>query len=260
MNNSPFSLEGKNILITGASSGIGRTCSVECARMGANLLLFGRSMSRLEDTLTEINQINSGFNRLAFIKSADLTDELEEIAHTIEEFVASHGRFDGFVHSAGIEKTMPLSGMKNSDYQDIFNINVIAGLQLTKVISRRKNSNDNSSFVFISSITGLIGRKGIIGYSASKGALIAGVRSLALELADRGIRANCISPGTVLTPLMLKYLESLAPEEKTKRLDGYPLKLGDPQDIAFGAVYLLSRSSRWITGQNLIIDGGFTAR
>jgi NAD(P)-dependent dehydrogenase (short-subunit alcohol dehydrogenase family) len=259
MENSPFSLEGKNILITGASSGIGRSCSVECARMGANLLLFGRNMDRLEDTLREINKVNAGLKRLTFIKSADLNVEIEEIGPAIEEFVSNHGRFDGFVHSAGIEKTMPLSGMKNSDYDELFNINVIAGLQLTRLISKRKNSNDNSSFVFISSITGLIGRKGIVGYSASKGALIAGIRSLALELAGRGMRANCISPGTVLTPLMVKYLESLTPEERIKRLDGYPLKLGDPQDIAYGTVYLLSRASRWITGQNLVIDGGFTA-
>jgi NAD(P)-dependent dehydrogenase (short-subunit alcohol dehydrogenase family) len=260
MNSNPFSLSGKNIIITGASSGIGRTCSKECAKNGANLLLLGRDVDRLDETLSEIENIDITFHGKAYKHSIDLTGSLNSLTPAIDEFVNNHGMFDGFIHSAGIEKTMPLAGMKDSDYQSIFSINVIAGFQLAKVISKRKNSNDKASFVFISSITGLVGRKGIIGYSASKGALVSGIRSMALELADRGIRANCISPGTILTPLMVRYLETLTPDEKVKRLDGYPLGLGTPEDIAFSAIYLLSDASRWITGQNIVIDGGYTAR
>jgi NAD(P)-dependent dehydrogenase (short-subunit alcohol dehydrogenase family) len=189
-----------------------------------------------------------------------LTNGTEDLNPVIDEFVSKHGRFDGLIHSAGIEKTMPLAGMKDSDYSSIFSINVIAGFQIAKLISKRKNSNDSSSFVFISSITALVGRKGIIGYSASKGALNSGIKSMALELADRGIRANCISPGTILTPLLVKYLDTLTPVEKAKRLDGYPLGIGTPEDIAYASVYLLSGASRWITGQSLIIDGGYTSR
>jgi len=260
MNYYPFSLSGKNILITGASSGIGRVCAVECAKNGANLFLLGRDFKRLEDTMSELKNHLTDPGQIANTHSIDLTGNLDDLNKTIDEFVAEHGKFDGLIHSAGIEKTMPLAGMKESDFVSIFQINVIAGFQIVKLISKRKNSNDKSSFILISSITGLIGRKGLAGYSASKGALVSGIRSIALELAERGIRVNCISPGTVLTPLMMKYLDTLAPEDRKKRLDGYPLGLGLPEDIALSAVFLLSEGSRWITGQNLIVDGGYTAQ
>jgi NAD(P)-dependent dehydrogenase (short-subunit alcohol dehydrogenase family) len=256
----PFTLSGKNIIVTGASSGIGRSCSIVCAMSGANLLLLGRDANRLSETLAEIEKADLNVRGYTYSHSIDLTVNLEDLNPALDEFVKKHGKFDGFIHSAGVEKTMPLSGMKDLDYMNILSINVVAGFQLAKLLSKRKNSNDKSSFVFISSITGLVGRKGIVGYSASKGALISGIRSIALELADRGIRANCISPGTILTPLMVKYLESLTPEEKTKRLDDYPLGLGVPEDIAYAAIFLLSDASRWITGQNIVIDGGYTAR
>ena len=260
MNSNPFSLSGKNILVTGASSGIGRACSIECAKSGANLFLLGRDVGRLRETLAEIENADFKGRGFAYSHSIDLTVNLEDLNPALDEFVKRHGKFDGFIHSAGVEKTMPLSGMKDLDYMNILSINVVAGFQLAKLVSKRKNSNDKASFVFISSITGLVGRKGIVGYSASKGALISGIRSMALELADRGIRANCISPGTILTPLMIKYLDTLTPDEKTKRLDGYPLGLGVPDDIAYAANYLLSDASRWVTGQNFVIDGGYTAK
>ena len=260
MIHNPFSLEGRNILITGASSGIGRSCSIECAKSGANLLLLGRDLTRLDEVLTDIQKDSINYRGAVSVHSTDLSNGVDDLNPVVDGFVSRNGKFDGFIHSAGIEKTMPLSGMKDSDYSSIFNINVIAGFQIAKIISKRKNSNDSSSFVFISSITALVGRKGIIGYSASKGALNSGIKSMALELADRGIRANCISPGTILTPLLVKYLETLTPEEKEKRLDGYPLGIGTPEDIAYAAIYLLSGASRWITGQSLIIDGGYTSR
>jgi len=260
MNYNPFSLEGRNILITGASSGIGRSCAIECAKSGANLLLLGRDLTRLDEVLTDIQKDTINYKGAVSVHSTDLSNGVDALNPVVDEFVSKYGKLDGLIHSAGIEKTMPLSGMKDSDYSSIFNINVIAGFQIARIISKRKNSNDNSSFVFISSITALVGRKGIIGYSASKGALNSGIKSMALELADRGIRANCISPGTILTPLLVKYLESLTPEEKAKRLDGYPLGIGTPEDIAYAAIYLLSGASRWITGQSLIIDGGYTSR
>jgi len=260
MDYNPFSLVGKNILITGASSGIGRSCAIECAKSGANLLLLGRDLTRLDEIMADVKNNRMSHHGNASIHSIDLSSNLEDLNSVVDEFASQHGRFDGLIHSAGIEKTMPLAGMRDSDYLSLFNINVIAGFQVAKVIAKRKNSNENSSFVFISSITALVGRKGIIGYSASKGALISGIKSMALELADRGIRANCISPGTILTPLLVKYLETLTPEEKVKRLDGYPLGIGAPEDIAYATQYLLSDASRWITGQNLIIDGGYTVR
>ena len=260
MNINPFLLSGKNIIITGSSSGIGRACAIECAKSGSNLFLLGRDVSRLQETLAEIEKIDMVPHCKVHAHSADLTENLEELSPAIDEFIGKNGKFDGFIHSAGIEKTLPMAAMKVTDYERIFSINVIAGFQLAKIISRRRNSNDKASLVFISSITAMIGRKGIIGYSASKGALISGTRAMALELADRGLRANCISPGTILTPLMVKYLDTLTPEDRAKRVDGYPLGLGSPADVAYSAIYLLSDASRWITGQNIILDGGYTVR
>lgn len=260
MQTDPFSLQGKNILITGSSSGIGRACALECARRGANLLLLGRSMDKLKETLVCIGDSVPDGGITASINALDLSEGIDDLPSVIDSFVSMNGRFDGFIHSAGIEKTMPLASMRGSDYSKIFSINVIAGFEIAKLISKRKNSNDRASFVFIASITSITGRKGIVGYSASKGALVSGSRTIALELADRGIRANCISPGTILTPLMVKYLETLTQDEKEKRLDGYPLGIGTPEDVAYASIYLLSDASRWITGQNLIIDGGYTAK
>jgi len=113
--------------------------------------------------------------------------------------------------------------------------------------------------VLIASITGVIGRSGLAAYSASKGALISAVRSMSLELAHRGICINCVSPGTILTPLMQSYLDTLDESKKKQRIDGFPLGLGQTADISNACIYLLSDASRWVTGQNLVIDGGYTA-
>ena len=117
-----------------------------------------------------------------------------------------------------------------------------------------------ASLVLISSITSLIGRGGVGAYAASKGALIAAMRPMAIELATRKIRVNCISPGTVLTPMMEQYLSSLTKEQRERRLDGFLLGMGCSEDISNACIYLLSDASRWVTGQNLIVDGGYTVR
>lgn len=252
-----FSLKGKNILITGASSGIGRACALACAESGANAILMGRNLKNLKELSNEIN-VNNPENTSPLYFSVDLQSEIDQMETVVKQVVQQIGKIDGMIGAAGIEKTLPLRAVRPTDYQEIFDINVIANFEIARILSKKKFVTESASFVFISSITALISRPGLSGYSASKGALVSGTRAIALELAPKKIRANCISPGTILTPMVNKYLASLSPEEQENRKLGYPLGLGKPKDVAYASIFLLSDASRWITGQNLVIDGGYT--
>ena len=253
--NSIFSLKDKNILITGASSGIGRQCAITFSQLGANVILIARSKKRLKQTFDKLDKGNH------LIISQDITEynKLEEIVRCSVEKV---GRISGFVHSAGIEMTLPLRSMQPSYYEEIFSVNVIAGFELARIISKKKYLGKNgASFVFISSIFSITSQPAIIAYSSSKGALISGVKSIALELVSKNIRANCISPGQIESTSMTENIfDKLSKEEKIKRIEMYPLGLGKPEDIANACAFLLSDASRWVTGINLIVDGGYSAR
>lgn len=248
---SPFSLSGKIILITGASSGIGRQCAITCSRMGATVVMIARDEQRLEET----RSLMEGDSHRAV--TFDLNN-LDLIKDLITDVVAHSGKLDGLICAAGIEKSIPAKLLKPADYEEVMRINTLSAFELARHASGVKCFNGQGSIVFISSITSVIARQQTAAYSASKGALVSGARVLAAELAKRKIRVNCISPGTILTPLMQNFLNSLSEEDYNKRIGGFPLGLGDPADVANACVYLLSEASRWVTGQNLIIDGGYT--
>lgn len=250
----PFSLADRNIIITGASSGIGRQCSIDISNRGANVILIGRNIEELEYTKTLCNK-----NIKCSVFAFDLSD-LSEISELIKGIVDKRGAIDGFLHAAGIQKTLPYGNFKMEDYESIYKVNFLSAMEIIKHISKKKNRKENSKYVLISSITGVIGRPGVVAYSASKGAIISAVRTLSIELASKGININCISPGTILTPLMQDMMDSLTEEQRQKRKDGFLLGLGEPSDIANSAIFLLSDASRWITGQNLIVDGGYTVQ
>lgn len=249
--NNPFSLEGKTILVTGASSGIGRQCAIDCAMMGAKVILVARNEERLQETLSMME------GEAHSLYSFDLTN-INEIKDFINMIVEEHGKFDGLIHAAGIEMTKPIKLLTPEDYEYVFKVNTISGLEIAKQISGMKNFNKSGSIVFISSITGVIARTGVAAYSASKGAMISAARVMALELSKREIRVNCISPGTILTPLMENYLSTLTEEQRQNRVSGFPLKLGKTTDVSYASVFLLSDAARWITGQNIVVDGGYT--
>ena len=249
----PFSLSGKKILITGASSGIGRQCAINCSKMGAVVALVGRDENRLQETLVQME----GEGHL--ICPTDLT-LLENIKPLVQDIVAKLGPFDGFIHSAGIEKTLPVKSLKPSDYEEIFKVNALSAFEIVRNLSSSKSLNQGGSIVLISSITSVIGRVGVSAYAASKGAIVSAVKSMALEFAKRNVRINAVSPGTVLTPLMNSYLSQISKEERQKRVEGFPLGLGEPADVANACIYLLSEASRWVTGQNIVIDGGYTVQ
>ena len=251
--NNPFSLKNKNILITGASSGIGRQCAITFSQLGANVILIARNKERLKDTFDKLEKGNH------LIISQDITeyDKLEQI---IKYSVEKVGRISGFVHSAGIEMTLPLRSMTPSYYENMFATNVISGFELARIISKKKYLDEKGvSFIFISSVMGMLGQSGKIGYCASKGALISGSKAIALELVKKNIRVNCILPGVVETEMSNKMFENLPEESKKSIVEMHPLGLGKPSDIANACAFLLSDASRWIAGTNLIVDGGYSA-
>ena len=249
----PFSLEGKTILVTGASSGIGRQCAIDCSKMGATVILIARNAGRLADT----HSLLEGESHKLY--QYDLLD-IDGISALMDKIIKECGKVDGLVHAAGIERTLPMKFIKPKDWEEVYRVNCMAGFELARLLGQKKYNNGSGRIVFVSSITAIVGRKGVAAYAASKGALISTVKTIALEYANKGITVNCISPGTVLTPMMESYLSALSEDEREKRLDGFPLGIGQPADISNACIYLLSDASRWITGQNLVVDGGYTIK
>lgn len=248
----PFSLEGKTILITGASSGIGRQCAIDCSKMGAKVILVARNQDRLDETVS----LMEGDGHKAY--SFDL-EQLTEIKDLITRIVVENGKLDGFIHAAGIEKTAPAKLLTPEDYDTVYKTNCLSAFEIVKNLGL-KQVNSEASIVFIASISGVIARTGLAAYSASKGALISASKVMALEFAKRKIRVNTISPGTILTPMMEKALNEMQEEDRVKRIEGFPLGLGQTTDISNACIYLLSEASKWVTGQNLIVDGGYTCK
>ncbi len=249
-----FSLKNKIILITGASSGIGRSCSVECSKSGADLILVGRNQEELMKTVSMLHPET----KVEMI-TEDITHS-EDLEAVIADKVAALGKISGFIHCAGIEKTLPLKKHNPKLYQDIFAVNVIAGLEIAKILSLKKYKDETSSFVFISSVAGMVGEAGKAAYSASKGAVISGSRSLAMELSRSNIRVNSISPAMVNTPILEKMFEDIGEEASSEIIKKHPLGIGEPKDVANACIFLLSDASRWVTGTNLVIDGGYSAQ
>ena len=250
----PFSLEGKTILVTGASSGIGQQVAITCSQMGAKVALIGRNVERLEETRSQM----SGEGHVVI--SYDLTD-LEHQKELVVDIVANMGVIDGLVNCAGISTTMPFKLMTPDKLEEFFKTNVYATIELTRQVLNIKNVNKKgASVIFFASVMGCVGENAKSLYSLTKGALISGCRSLAIEYAPKKIRINVVSPGVVETAINRNqpYLADPARRKYTESL--HPLGIGTTEDIANACVYLLSDSSRWMTGQNLVVDGGYSSK
>lgn len=253
MQNNPFSLSGKNILITGASSGIGRQCAITSSALGAFVILVGRSTERLKATAKLLNSTKYT------ILATDITD-YDKTVLGIENSIGDL-KIDGLIHAAGISTTLPLRNLTPEKLQPFFETNVFAAINITKWLTKKKYANPKGmSIVFLASVMGIVGELGKTTYSLTKGALVAGTKSLALELASKNMRVNCISPGVVETPMSANAVYSQNEDAYSKIKSLHPLGLGKPEDVANACAFLLSDGSRWITGTNLIVDGGYTAR
>lgn len=241
-------------MITGASSGIGRQCAIDCSRMGATVVLVGRNGDRLKETLGQM----SGTSHIMY--SVDLTDS-EAVKKMVTEVVPKVGRLEGLVNCAGISGVFPLKLMSEERILDFLRANVVSSIELTREVLKKKHFHpEGGSVIFFSSVMGVVGDKGKSLYGLTKGALIAAARALACEFADRKVRVNAISPGAILTPINANAPYMQDAEARTALESKHLLGLGETTDISYGVIYLLSDASRWVTGQNLVIDGGYTAQ
>ena len=243
----PFSLENKTILVTGASSGIGKAIAIECSKMGAKVVITGRNEQRLQETYRQLEGLQP-----AYIV-ADLTkkEDIETLANQIDSL-------NGLVNCAGLTIPKPFKFLQEEDIQEVMTVNFNAPLLLTQLLIKKKKLQKTSSIVFISSISGTkISYIGNSIYSASKGAINGICKGLALELASQQIRVNTVIPGMVETNIVSG--GEVTQEQMEADKQKYPLKrYGKPEEVAYAVVYLLSDASSWITGSNLLIDGGYT--
>ena len=241
----PFSLSGKTILITGASSGIGRATAVESSRLGATCIITGRNAERLQETFNALE----GEGHQQFI--ADLTDQAD-----IESLVSQFPPLDGAVLCAGVGQTVPVQFATREKFDKVFNTNFFSQTELIRMLYKKKILKNDSSLVIIASIGGVTSfNYGNGVYGASKAALNSYMKFCAYEFASRKIRVNSICPGMVETPLIAR--GAITDEQYEAYKEKYPLKrFGTPEEIAYGAIYLLSDVSAWVTGTSLFIDGG----
>ena len=246
MEYNPFSLKSKTILVTGASSGIGQATAVECAQMGAEVVITGRDTERLQATADLVGTPKA-------LIAADLTN-LEDV----ERLVATLPPLDGAVLCAGNSTTLPLQFGSREKFDEMFNVNFFAPVELLRLMYKKKVLQKGASVVLIASIGGthsFMPGNGV--YGASKAALNSLMKYAAREYASRKIRVNSICPGMVDTPLI--HRGTITEEQLAEDAKRYPLgRYGKPDDIANGVVYLLSDASSWLTGHDLVIDGGFS--
>lgn len=240
----PFTLEGKTILVTGASSGIGRGIAIACSKMGATVIINGRNEQRLAETMTEMQ----GEENISL--AADLSD-----SNSLTEMISRLPKLDGIVHCAGIGQRVLCKQLQEADLDTMMDVNFKAPVMLQTEILKQKKINKGASIVFIASIASDSPSIGNAIYSASKGAIISYANCLALELAPRLIRVNCILPAMIWTDLILK--GGITEEELREDEKKYPLKrYGKPEDIANLSIYLLSNAAAWMTGSSIKITGG----
>ena len=247
--NNPFSLEGKTVLVTGASSGIGRQTAIECSRMGASVVLSARNEDRLQETLSSME--GDGHK----VIPADLLNQDQ-----LENLVSSIMPVDGVVLCSGKGLTLPMQFATRDKLDDIFNTNFYAPFELLRLLYKKKKIQKQGSVVVLASLGGtqiFSGSNGV--YGASKAALNSAMMFCAKEFSSRKIRVNCICPGMVDTPLI--HRGTVTEEQLIENAKLYPLgRYGKPEDIAYAAVYLLSDAASWVTGQDFVLDGGISIK
>ena len=252
----PFSLENKVIIVTGASSGIGAQCAIDCSKMGARVVLVARNEERLKQTLEQCEEPSRHI-----ILSLDLSSS-DGLKESIKDVVSKVGKINGVVNCAGMSSVTPLKLVTDELLDQFFRTNVYSAINLSKEVTRVGNyaKEHGCSIIFFASIMGICGDKCKTMYSATKGALIAAARSMACELAKNKIRVNVVSPGAIETPINAKLPHMADPELRKELEDKHLLGLGECSDIANACIYLLSDAAKWVTGQNFIVDGGYTAK
>ena len=248
---SPMELSGRRVLVTGASSGIGRACAIELSQLGASVVLVGRRVDALNETLSQmVDQVGH------LVYPCDVTD-----TSALEKMIHECGKIDGLVHSAGIGPMCPIGFVEQDEVERIFKTNYFSFLNLMKYYSKAKNRNGKLSVVAVSSVSALAGWGGGVVYCGTKGAVSASIRALAIELASKGIRVNAVCPSNIKTPLYEAGAADVNDETGLAVLNAkQPLGLGEPEQVAHAICFLLSDAASFITGVNLPVDGGYLAQ
>lgn len=243
-----FDLSGHNILVTGASSGIGKGACVALSEQGASIFLSARSEERLRATKNDLKNNNHR------IITADLKDiqEIKNLAKSVDPL-------DGLVLNAGWVKTRPLRFINDKDLDTTFQVNILSSIRLLRELLKNKKLNSGASICFVSSIASYKPTRGNAMYAASKGAINSFCKAAALELAPKGIRVNAILPGMIETNILTN--SDISQEQLNEHKKNYPLgRFGSVQDVASLIIYLMSSESSWMTGSLLKLDGGFTLK
>lgn len=250
MPNLCFNFSGSRFIVTGASSGIGREIAAALARAGADVLAVARRRDRLEELRRE-------FPERVRPAVLDVTD-FPALAAAVAEFAAS-GPVNGSVHAAGCNRFTPLRAFDWNEADRILNVSLKAGVELLRLVTAKNVAAPNGAHVQIASAAALCGQAGFTAYTAAKGGMLAAARTMAVELAGRGIRVNTVSPGWIRTEMTIP-LETAYPDGVQTLAANHPLGLGDVADVASLTLFLLSTEARWITGANFVVDGGYSCR
>lgn len=246
----PFSLAGKTVLVTGASSGIGAATAIECSRLGAKVIATARDEGRLNNTVSQM----VGDGHCMLLSDLKCQDSIEALVNDLPQL-------DGVALSAGIGMTLPFPFCSRAKMDEVFDINFFATVELLRLLVKKKKLLSSSSVVFVSSVEGIsVHSLGNSIYAASKGALNSMMKQVALELAPKSIRVNSVNPGMVKTKLIREGI-SMTEDQLHEDEKRYPLgRYGEPEDIAKSIVFLLSDASCWMTGHALVIDGGISLK
>lgn len=246
----PINLNGKNIMVTGASSGIGKEIALYLSKLGANIILIAQNEERLKKTCDELKPGNHSYYPM------DLNN-LDEIEHLMEKVCRNGLKLNGLVHSAGTSISIPLKYLKMSDIKNVMSVNFFSFVEMVKQFSKKEYNDNGGSIVAISSISKKVVARGLTAYCASKGALESAIRVMALELAPKKIRINSVAPGTMET----RIFEDLKEPVNNKNFEAelkksHIMDIGNAEDVACAVAFLLSDASRLITGTSLVVDGG----
>ena len=248
----PMQMSGRQVLVTGASAGLGRGIAEMLAKLGARVVLVARNRARLEEVRAGLE--GTGHEIAEFDLSA-----VDAIPGWMRELAQRCGPLDDLVHSAGLLTVKPLRMQSANDWETAMRVNVSAGAALAKGFRQKGVLAGAGSIVYLTSVMGLTGQPGQVLYSATKGALVAMARSMALELARENIRVNCVAPAVVMAGMSEHLQQSVSPEQFAQITAMHPLGLGKAEDVAHAVAFLLGDAARWITGTTLVVDGGYTA-